>query len=154
VEAVTVPTISVGIARTELEDDPLVITNYLAGASGMWIPEDGITEPEFQTRVAYAPESFYMAGKLPLAAQQDAGGLQLVIYAKAADAAALEVVKAELAAALNQWRPDIATNIDGVTKTYEVVYPITPHWGTVDSGMVKAHMARTSVTVVVNPPGA
>lgn len=146
-----VPTISVGIARTELELEPLVITNNPVGTS-LHIAEDGITEPEFPTRVAYAPESYYMPGALPLAAQQGPGGLQLVIYAKAESAAALEVVKAELAAALNQWRPDIATNIDGVTKTYEVVYPIAPHWGVVDSGMVKAHIARTSVTVVVNPP--
>lgn len=147
----SVPVQSVGIERTELSLSPLVITNT-PSAAGFWIPEDGITEPEFATRAAFAPESVYMPGKLALAAQKDAGGLALVIYAKAASSAALEVLKAELAAALNQWKPDIATAIDGVTKTYEVAYPVTPSWGVVDSGMVRAHIAKTAVTVVVNPP--
>jgi len=103
-------------------------------------------------RVAYAPESNYMHGKLPLAAVADAGGLGLVVYAHAASSAALAVVKTELAAALAQWRFEVTTNVDGVLTTYESIAPAIPFWGQVDSGMVAAHMAKCSVTIPVNPP--
>lgn len=144
--------LSVTFDRTELELDPLVVSNFPSPESPFWLPEDGLTLPEFPERTAFAPESAYIPGKRALASQQDAGGLALVIYAQAADTAALAVLKAELAAALRQWRPAITVDVDGESTVYEAVYPVTPHWGQVDSGMVRAHMARTAVTVVVNPP--
>jgi hypothetical protein len=143
--------ISVSIDRTELALAALVITND-PYAGDFHIPEDGITEPEFPMRVAYAPESVYMPGKLPLAAAVDAGGLALIIYAHAASSAALTTAKAVLAAALGQWRFDITTDVDGEQITYESICPAVPSWGQVDSGMVAAHMARCSVTIPVNPP--
>jgi hypothetical protein len=142
--------ISVTIDRTELALTPLVIGTD--PANSLYLDEDGLTEPQFEWRTSDAPESVYIPGQLALAAVQDAGGLGLVVYAQAATTATLAIAKAELKAALEQWRPTITTDVDGIETEYEAVYPVTPHWGTTDSGMVRAHLARTSVTVVVNPP--
>jgi hypothetical protein len=142
--------ISASIDRTELALTPLVIGTDPTAA--LYLDEDGLTEPEFEWRTSNAPESVYIPGQLALAAVQDAGGLGLRIYARGTTTAAVAAAKAELAAALGQWRPAITTDVDGIVTEYEAVYPVTPHWGTVDSGMVRAHLAKTSVTVVVNPP--
>jgi hypothetical protein len=142
--------ISVSIDRTELSLTPLVIGTD--PTDSLFLDEGGLTEPEFEWRTSSAPESVYIPGQLVLAAVQDAGGMGLVVYAQAATTAALATAKAELKAALGQWRPAITTDVDGIVTEYEAVYPVTPHWGPVDSGMVRAHLAKTSVTVVVNPP--
>lgn len=142
--------ISVTIDRTELALAPLVIGTD--PANSLFLAEDGLTEPQFEWRTSDAPESVYIPGQLALAAVQDAGGLGLIVYAQGASTAALAIAKAELTAALGQWRPAITPDIDGIVTEYAAVYPVTPHWGAVDSGMVRAHLARTSVTVVVNPP--
>lgn len=144
--------ISVSIDRTELELDPLVISDYPPAEGGLYLDEGGITEPDFEIRVVLAPESVYMPGQLALAAVTDAGGLGLKVYATADSTAALSAFKAELRAALNQWRAEITTTIDGEDVAYTAVQPVNPHWGPLDSGMVRAFLAKTSVTVVVNPP--
>jgi len=148
----SVPVWSVTVTRTELTQAELVITNDPNNGTGIHIAEGGIIEPEFPMRAAYAPESHYMSGKLPLAASVDAGGLGLVLELHAASAAALTAVKGVLIAALGQWRFAISTSIAGQVTSYESICPVVASFGTVDSGMVRAHMARCSVTIPVNPP--
>lgn len=144
--------ISVSIDRSGMAGSPapLVITDY-PGASGLYLPEDGAVWPVFETRRTYAPDSAYEAGRTLLAAVQGAAELPLTVYAKGADGAAVAAAKAELEAALAQWSYDLTLTVDSVACVYhaEVIYGVP--WGPIDSGMVAAHLARTSFSIPLNP---
>lgn len=142
---------SLSIDRTSLALSALVITNDPANGTGLTIAEDGLSAPDFELVVAYAPDSFYVHGQHALAASVGAGGIQVTnMTAKADSAAALETVKTTLATALAQWKTQVTLSIDGQATTYRMVCPVIPKWGTYDSGMVKAHMARASFVIPVN----
>lgn len=142
--------ISVTLDRTSLSLSPLVITSNPFGTS-LHLPEDGVVWPNFDTRRTYAPDSPYESGRVLLAAVREAADLPLTVYAHGADAAATDAAKAELEAALAQWSYDLTLTVDGIAHAYNAEIVLGVPWGPVDSGMVAAHMARTSFSIPLNP---
>lgn len=142
--------IELSIDRATLSLAPLVITENPFGTK--WhIPEDGITWPSFDTRRTYAPDSAYASGRTLLAAVLGEGDLPLTIYAHGDTTTELEASKAELAAAVAQWSYDLTLTVDGAVRTYSAELVLDLPWGSIDSGMVRAHMARTSFSIPLNP---
>lgn len=138
------------IDRTSLSLSPLVIEQGpFTGA--LYLPEDGLTWPAFTARRTYAPDSAYAAGRVLLAAVQDASELPLTVYAHADTTVALNTAKAELEAAVAQWSYDLTLTVDSVAHTYHAEIVLGVPWGPLDSGMVAAHMARTSFSIPLNP---
>lgn len=142
------PVWSLTIARESPLAD-LVITND-PHAGNFHLPEDGLERPGFTMRRTYAPDSAYFPGRTLLAAVADASTLPVIIYAHATTSALLVTAMAELEAALTQFAYDITLSIDGQAKTW-LADPELPQWGAIDSGMVRAHMARASVVIPINP---
>jgi hypothetical protein len=140
--------ISVTITRAALSLPDLVIGEH--PTDDLWVPEDGVGAVGWDYRRTYAQDSAYVAGKALLAAIPEASTLPLIIYATGASSAAVEVNKALLNAALGQWAYTITTTVDGVATAYNAE-PCIPTWGALDSGMVRARLARASVSVPVNP---
>lgn len=143
--------ISVTFDRTALSLADLVISNN--AANSLYLPEDAAAWPAFSMRRTYLPDSNWVAGQQLKAAVQSASTLPLVIYAHASTTAALKTAMNELASASSQWAYDITLTVDGQSWTWPAD-PELPQWGDVDSGMVRAHMARASLIVPINPPGA
>lgn len=131
-------------------NDPLVIGQDPSSESGLWLPEDGVQRPTRGMRRTYAPDSAYIPGRTLLAAVEDAATLPLVIYAGAGSTAALEALMAELDAATNQFAYYLTLTLDAVTRTWSAD-PELPQWGDLDSGMTKAHIARASIIIPLNP---
>lgn len=144
--------ISISIDRSGMvgAPAPLVIADYPT-ASGLHLPEDGVVWPVFETRRTYAPDSAYEAGRLLLAAVQGAAELPLTVYAMGTSGADLAASKAELEAALAQWSYDLTLTVDSVAYTYHAEIVLGIPWGPIDSGMVRARMARTSFSIPLNP---
>jgi hypothetical protein len=140
--------LSLTISRASLSLADLVITND--PTQPFHLPEDGLEEPDVTYRLAYMPDSRDVHGKELVAAALEHSAIPATIYAKAADSATLATLKAELRAALGQFSYDVTLNLDGATATYSAD-PCGPRWGAVDSGMVKARMAKASVTIPVYP---
>lgn len=139
--------IVVTIERADVAD--LVIdSNPYAGA--LHIPEDGVGEVGWTYRRTYAPDSAYVPGKMLLAAVRDAASLPLSIYAHGDDTADVEAAKALLEAATTQWAYVVTVSVDGVSSTYNAE-PCIPTWGPVDTGMVRARLARCQLVIPVNP---
>lgn len=145
-------TYSVSIDRSSMvgDLDPLVITNNPHGTT-LHLPEDFAVWPAFETRRTYAPDSGYEAGRTLLAAVQDAAELSLTVYAHGASGALLAAAKAELEAALAQWSYDLTLTVDSVAHVYHAEILLGVPWGAIDSGMVAAHLARTSFSIPLNP---
>ena len=101
-------------------------------------------------RRTYAPDSAYFPGRSLLAAVSDASTLPVVIYAHATTSALLKTARTELETALTQWAYEVTYAEDGQTWTW-LADPELPQWGAVDSGMVRAHIARASVVIPLNP---
>jgi hypothetical protein len=139
------------IDRTSLSLSPLVISND-PFAGNFHLPEDGLERPGFTMRRLYAADSAYFAGRVLLAAVADASTLPAVIYAHAASSAALSVAMAELEAATTQFAYSLTLSIDGEAQTW-AADPELPQWGPVDSGLVRAHIARASIAIPINPAG-
>lgn len=143
-------TLSLTIDRTQLELDPLVITNDPHNpAVPFHLPEDGITRPQPQFRVVYAPDSSFYPGDLALGAVLDGMVLSLRIYARGADAADLKANKAVLEAALAQWAYEVTVDENGATYSYRAD-PCLPAWGEVNSGMVRSNLAACTVQMPAN----
>lgn len=140
--------LSVTITRASLALPNLVITNYPTG--DFWIPEDGLEEPEVNWRITYAPDHPDVHGRAKIGASLEASTIPLQVYTKAATAAALAANKATLRAALGQFAFNVTVNIDGATATYSAD-PCGPKWGQIDSGMLRAYLARASVVIPVYP---
>lgn len=140
----------ISISRSSLSLAPLVLTTNPAAGS-LYLPEDGAIWPVFETRRTYAPDSAYAPGRTLLAAVQGAAELPLTVYAHATTGAALAAAKAELERALAQWSYDLTLTVDSVATTYHAEVLLGIPWGPIDSGMVAAHLARTSFTIPLNP---
>lgn len=140
--------ISLTITRSALSLPDLVITDTPGG--DFWIPEDGFTEPEFAWRITYAPDSRYISGKEKLAAARDASSLPVTINAYGADAATLRANMNALVNALGQWSYDTTLTVDGQALGPWDSDPTSVVWFQ-DSGMVRAHLARATVSIPVNP---
>lgn len=137
------------ITRTSLSLPDLVITNNPFGAK-FWLPEDGLEEPATEMRLTYYPDAADIAGKKLRAAVEEHSAIPAIIYTQAADSAALKANKAELRAAVSQFNFDTTLDLDGAADTYSSD-PCLPHWGPVDSGMVRGRIARASVLIPVYP---
>ena len=142
--------ISLTIDRTSLSLAPLVISDNPFGAN-LWLPEDALTWPVFDTRYLWAPDSNYEPGRTLLAAVKGNAEPPLTIYAGGDTTAELETAKAELAAAVAQWSYDLTFTVDAIAHAYNAVIVLDLPWGPVDSGMARAHMARTSFSIPLNP---
>lgn len=142
--------ISVSLDRTSLSLAPLVITTH-PDDGALYLPEDAVVWPSFETRRTHAPDSAYEAGRTLLAAVQGAAELALNVYVHASTGAAVEAAKAELEQALAQWSYDLTLTVDSVAHVYHAEIVLGVPWGPVDSGMVTAHMARTSFSIPLNP---
>jgi hypothetical protein len=139
------------LERTALSLAPLVITNNPYDDVALWLPEDGLSEPDFDMRVTYAPDSAYMPGRFKIAAVLDMTSIPCTIYARGTTTSALQSAKNELAAAVSQWAFDVTLTVDGVAQTWPAAAPSWPKWGDVDSGMVAAHIAKASFSIPLNP---
>lgn len=142
--------ISLTFDRTSLSLSPLVITNAPTD-DGLYLPEDGLVWPAFGTRYTRAPDSVFEGGSLLLAAVAEATELPLTVYAKGASGAATDAYKATFEAAVAQWSYDLTLTVDSVAHAYSAEIVLGVPWGPVDSGMVAAHMARTSFSIPLNP---
>lgn len=143
-----IPTASVSIDRTSLSLSPLVISNTPGGT--VWLEDFQL--PAFAARKRYAPDSAHVPGSRLLTATLEAAELPLTINVRGASPAATATLQAEVEAALSQFSYDLTLTVDGVATVYEADFS-WPRW-TVDSGMVQAHLAKASVTIQINPPGA
>ena len=128
--------------------DLVIPDNPFSG--GLHIDEGGVGAVGWDFRRGYAPDPSWRGGKTLLSFVREATTLPLTIYAHAATSAALAAVKAELEAAAAQWSYDVTVTIDGVSEVFHCE-PAIPQWGAADSGMVRAHLARASLVIPVNP---
>lgn len=143
--------ISLTFDRTSLSLSPLVVTDNPFGTT-LYLPEDGLVRPAFGTRYTRTPVSAYESGNGDLlAAVREATDLPVTVYAHADTTAALEAAKAELEASVAQWSYDLTLTVDGAVRTYSAEILLDVPWGPVDSGMVRAHMARASFSIPLNP---
>lgn len=140
--------LSVTFTRAALSLPDLVVGDH--PGDGLWISEDGVGAVGWDFRRTYAPDSGWFSGKGLLAAVREASTLPLTVYAQAASSAALDALKAELETAAAQWSYTATVTVDGIATTYNCE-PAIPQWGSVDSGMVRAHMARCQLVIPVNP---
>lgn len=144
--------LSVAFDRTALSLSPLVIdADPFAG--DFHLPEDSATWPAFSMRRSYLPDSDWIAGQQLRSAVRSPATLPLTIYAHSDTTAGLRAVMEELEAASSQWAYDISLTMDGSTWTWPAD-PELPQWGDIDSGMARAHMARASLVVPINPAGS
>lgn len=141
--------LSLTITRAGLSLPDLVISND-PEAGDFWLPEDGLEEPDQNWRLDYMPDHPDVHGRDLLSASREHTDIPVTVYTDAASSAALATNKATLAAALGQFTYTVTLNLDGATSTYSAD-PCGPRWGAVDSGMVRARLARASFTIPVYP---
>lgn len=142
---------SITINRDRLELPVLVISNPFE--SDFWIPEEGLIEPEFAQRDALADESAFTPGRLGTNSVTDEGTLQSEVYVKGIDEVTLKANKRGLEAAVRQFRFPVTVEAIGAPDTYNARAGRLS-WGTFDSGMGSALLARAAVTIPVQPLGA
>lgn len=141
---------SVTVTRTILGLPDLVITNNPQG-NDFWLPEDGLEEPDMVYRLGYMPDHPDIHGKELLSAVLEHGAIPLSVYTKAASGADLRTNKNVIIAAFGQFVYNVTVDIDGDSWGTFSADPHYPRWGAVDSGMVRAHLARASLVVPVYP---
>jgi hypothetical protein len=141
--------LSVTFTRAALSLPDLVVGDH-PGNGSLYVTEDGVGAVGWDFRRTYAPDSGWMSGKGLLAAVREASTLPLTIYAHAATSAALGSTKAELEAVAAQWSYTATVTVDGVSEVYNCE-PAIPQWGSLDSGMIRAHLARCQLVIPVNP---
>ena len=140
---------SVVFDRTALTLGDLTISNTPGG--DYWLPE-GVEWPRFGRRKEFAPPSPYLSGRTLLARVSDVGLLPLTIYVGGSTTSEVETQKAALQAAVDQWSYDLTLTVDGVSADFTAECAdddIT--WGAIDSGMVRAHICRGSLTIPLYP---
>jgi hypothetical protein len=141
--------LSLTITRAALSLPDLVVGDH-PGDGSLYVTEDGVGSVGWDFRRTYAPESGWQSGKSLLAAAREASTLPLTVYAHATTSANLATAKATLEAAAAQWAYAVTVTVDGVSETYNAE-PAIPQWGGLDSGMVRAHLARCQLVIPVNP---
>ena len=117
-----------------------------------WVPEDGISYPAKRWRREYA-DARNLHGSVLVRATLEHAAIAGTLYVQAADAAALKTAKAEVEAAFGQFFYEVTITEDGLSTTYSAD-PADMDWGSVDSGMSRAHLARATVNIPVYPVGA
>lgn len=147
-------TTTLTIDRASLTLPSLVATGSRdTTTSGFWIPEEGVGEPEFEPRYSYAPDSVWIPGRSLLAVVLEQGTLPLRINAKADTAVALAAKRRELEAALSQFVYPVTLDIDGATQTWSADFA-WPKWASQHAADRDSFIARATVIIPVNPPGA
>ena len=142
--------ISLTIDRSALTLADLVIGTD--PTSGLWLPEDGFTRPGKAWRRTVVTAPFTHGGVQTQAALEQAS-INVTVYAQGATTSALRTKQNELEDALFQWIYSATITEDGQALTYECDCADVG-WGEVDSGMVRAHLARATVTIPCYPVGA
>lgn len=138
--------ISFAIDRTSLALTPLVLSDDTAGS--YVILDEGWSRPSFEWRRTYAPDSRNFRRQI-LAAVRDAVDVPFVVNVHGTTPADLEAKVNAIEAALGQFVYDATLTIDGQARTYECEV-CGPAWEQ-DGGMVRAHMAKATFTVPINP---
>ena len=141
---------TVTVTRTALSLPDLVITND-PQAGDFWLPEEGLQEPDGDYRITYMPDHPDVHGKEKLSAVLEHDALPLVVYTKSTTGAGVRTNKNVLNAAFGQWSYGITVNVDGDSWGTFSADPHRPRWGAVDSGMVRAHLAKASLVVPIYP---
>lgn len=124
-----------------------------APGSAFLIPEKGLAWPNFDVRLANAPDSDDVPGSLALSATLGQGTLPLTINVHGTSTADLQTKRRALEAAFSQFTYTLTITVDGEDETYTASMA-WPKWGAIDSGMVSEHMAVATLTVPVNPMGS
>lgn len=140
----------VSIDRTSLSLGSLDI-GTIPGAA-YWLPEDGITEPDFDQRQTFADDSPDVAGSLLVQSVPAIGSLALKVYTTAADADTLKAQKRALEAAVGQFSYSVTLTLVGAPDTYNAL-PGKVSWGQLDSGQVASLIAVAAVTIPLQPLG-
>lgn len=143
--------LSLTIGRTSLSLPDLVITNDPT-AGAFWLPEEGLEEPDETWRLSYFPDSREVHGRALASAVREHSAIPATIYTDATSSVELGQNKAILSAALGQFTYPVTLDLDGAALTYDAD-PCGPRWGAVDSGMVRAKIARASVSIPIYPIG-
>ena len=141
---------TVTVTRAALSLADLVITNNPVGTD-FHLPEDGLEQPEMNYRLGYMPDHPDIHGKQLLSAVLEHSNIPLSVYVKGATAAALGTNKAALSDAFGQFSYSVTVDVDGESWGTFSADPAGIRWGAVDSGMVRAHLARASLVVPVYP---
>ena len=142
--------ISLSIDRAALSLSALVIGND--PTSGLWLPEEGQGRPGKVWR-RQTVRSPFVHGEVLTGAVLEQASIQRDIYAMGATTAALRTTQDELEEALFQWAYDVTLTEDGETLTY-ACDPADVSWGEADSGMIRGHIAKATVTIPCYPVGA
>lgn len=141
--------LSVGIDRTSLTLSALTITEDFSQT--YWIA--GVEWPKFPRRKQRSGPSPYINGPGTLLANvRDLGVLPLTIHAQAATSSALETAKTALQAAVDQWTYTLTLTVDSGAHAYTAECADDDiAWGEIDSGMVRAFVARGSLVIPLYP---
>lgn len=142
--------LTIAVNRTNLSLSPLTITGTRPD-EGLWIPAGGYVRPQFNTRRTFAPDSAYIPDRQPLAVVLDEGTLPLTVGLQAETAAELAALRAELSAAVSQWRYTVTVTLDGVAEVWTCrsawpTWPESAHWQRL------GHEDRAVVTLPVEVP--
>lgn len=140
---------TVTVTRTGLSLADLVITND--PAQTYHLPEDGLEEPDQAWRLGYMPDHPDIHGRELVSAVREHSSLPLQVYTKATTAAGLRANKVTLNNAFGQFNYSVTVDVDGESWGTFSADPAGLRWGPVDSGMVRAHIARASLVVPVYP---
>lgn len=142
-------TIQASVDRTSLSLPALVIGTD--PTSDFYFPEDGLTEPEFEERTAFAEESVFLGAALPTHSTPGVGSMALTVTVNGDTEADLKANKRALEAAFRQRLTyEVALTVVGAPDTYTCL-PARVSFGTVSSGMTRALMARAVITVPCYP---
>lgn len=136
--------ISLTIDRTGLSLADLVVdADPFTG--DFHIPEDGLRWPRLAMRSVYAPESEFIQGRVKLAQVAGVADYPVTLYAHGTTTAEVFTAMDELEAAVTQFEFDLTVTIDGQSRTY-LAEGDFPDWGEVDSGQVRGHLVKGTVT--------
>lgn len=146
-------TTTLTIDRSSLGLGDLVVGGTAPAGDGFFLRAGGLSEPTFDVRTTYAPDSAYVPGSQLLAAVLTAATLPAVVVAQASTTAGLAALKAELAAAVWQFAYPLTLTVDGTAHPWDAG-PCWPAWGELSSAFVDAHMAAANLVIPVQPTGA
>lgn len=146
-------TATLTLDRSGLSLEDLVIPGTAPTGAGLFLRSGGLSEPTFDVRTTYAPDSAYVSGSVLLAAVLTASTLPVSVVAQAATSEALAALRAELSAAVFQFAYTVTLTVDGVATAWDAG-PCWPAWGELTSPMVDARLSVASLVIPVQPTGA
>ena len=133
------------------DGDDLVIDSDPNIETGLHLTERDCTWPKFTMRRTNGPASETVGGEQLVAAVPNEGTVGIGVCAHGADTAAVEAAKAEFTAAVTQFSYVLTGVVNGVTIGAWNAKPEFPDWGALDSGDVRAHINKGTITIPINP---